>query len=58
MHRSELKKIGLVDVQIEKVMASHGKSINATKKVLDLVTTERNNLIDKIKQLKKQVNQL
>lgn len=44
MNREELKELGLTDEQIESVMSSHGKTVNATKEELNTVTTDRDNL--------------
>ncbi|MCR6116642.1 phage scaffolding protein [Salipaludibacillus agaradhaerens] len=37
MNREELKSLGLTDEQIDKVMASHGKTLNETKEKADKV---------------------
>lgn len=44
MNREALKELGLTDEQIDKVMASHGQVVNATKDSLNSVTTERDDL--------------
>jgi chromosome segregation ATPase len=58
MNREELKAIGLSDEQIEKVMASHGKIVNATKDKLEAVTTERNDLKTQLDDRDKQLEEL
>src|SRR5699024_9909418 len=40
MNRDELKELGLNDEQIEAVMSSHGKTVNATKEDLSSAQTE------------------
>ena len=59
MTREELKELGLTDEQIEKVMASHGKALNAVKDKADKVETlesqvedYKTQLADRDKQLK------
>ncbi|WP_342512260.1 phage scaffolding protein [Sporosarcina sp. FSL K6-1522] len=44
MNREALKEMGLTDEQIDKVMASHGSVVNATKGELTAMTTERDDL--------------
>lgn len=44
MNREFLKGLGLEDDAIDKVMAEHGKTVNATKGELDSIKTERDDL--------------
>ncbi|MCM3110677.1 phage scaffolding protein [Lederbergia lenta] len=46
MNREELKELGLSDEQIDKVMASHGKVVNATKEKADKVESLESQIED------------
>lgn len=48
MNREALKELGLTDEQIDKVMASHGTVVNATKDELSTVTTDRDSLKEQL----------
>lgn len=58
MNREALKELGLTDEQIDKVMASHGSVVNATKQELETVTTERDNLKTQIGERDTQLEEL
>lgn len=61
MTREELKALGLTDEQIEKVMASHGKAINASKEKADKVEGLESQIADYKQQIKdrdKQIEEL
>lgn len=58
MNREELKELGLTDEQINSVMASHGKVVNATKQELDTVTTDRDGLKAQLSDRDKQLETL
>lgn len=44
MNREFLKGLGLDDAAIDKIMAEHGKTVNATKQELETVKTDRDEL--------------
>lgn len=58
MNREFLKGLGLEDENIDKVMAEHGKTVNATKLELDTVTTERDGLKGQLGDRDKQLEKL
>lgn len=58
MNREELKALGLEDEQIDAVMKSHGTVVNDTKKELETVKEERNNLATQIEERDTQLEEL
>ncbi|WP_342505872.1 phage scaffolding protein [Sporosarcina sp. FSL K6-2383] len=58
MNREALKEMGLTDEQIDKVMASHGSVVNATKGELAAMTTERDDLKGQLTERDTQLNDL
>lgn len=58
MNREFLKELGLEDEQIDAVMKSHGTVVNDTKKELETVKEERNNLATQIEERDTQLEEL
>ena len=58
MSREELKELGLTDEQIDKVMASYGKSIKETKEKADKVESLEGQIDDYKQQIKDRDKQL
>src|SRR5690625_961242 len=58
MNREELKKIGLSDEQIDKVMASHGKVVNSIKEKADQVDSLESQIEDYKQQIAERDDQL
>ena len=58
MTREELKALGLTDEQVESVMASYGKTVNAVKGERDNLTIERDDLKTQLTDRDTQLNDL
>jgi len=58
MNREELKAFGLIEEQIDKVMAAHGKVVNGTKEELETVKTERDDFKNQLKDRDNQLQEL
>lgn len=58
MNREFLKGLGLEDDAIDKVMAEHGKTVNATKQELTNVTTDRDGLKEQLTERDTQLEKL
>jgi chromosome segregation ATPase len=58
MNREFLKGLGLEDDAIEKIMAEHGKTVNAVKKEIETITTERDDLKQQLSDRDTQLDEL